>query len=760
MPTNRAKSTEWLSADSPIHSRKEDILGRRGFSEALAHAVSGWLGRESLVIALYGDWGNGKSSIKNMMLECLDSEFPEVLTVDFNPWQLANRPKLSQTFFDELGVALGKGDLGSNSRKKSVLALYRRWVSRLQGGQDLIRAARHLFGTVLLVLGIATISTAWVHSVTLRFLLGGFTVLAGALAFLSKFAEAAIKFLEAGTENGSKSLSEVKDEIAKDLRKLKAPILVVLDDLDRLTADEAVEVFQLIKANGDFPNVIYLLLCERSVVERNVGIALNVPGRDYLEKIVQVAFDVPMIDAARVHRALFQRLDVLVSPEPISSRFAANRWSEVYLSSLHAYFATLRDVNRFCSTLAFQFSSLSARGAFEVNPIDLIGLEVMRLYEPDVYKAVQSSKEILTSSAKLDKPEADAARKAVESIVQLGSENRRTELKSLIKRLFPTVDWALDGSHYASDFDDRWHKDLRVCSPKFFDRYFRLAVSEQELSQSDVQALLRSRGNREQFKLQLEALNVRGLLNLAFEELAAYEDTIEPAHVESYVTGTFDVADSLPEESRGMMSIPMHWRIGFLVSHALKKLPDSTARLRALTGSVSATRGLYMPIQVVALLEPEAGSNSNVLSEADLAQAQRTAVRKIQAAADDGSLALHPKLAIILALWQRWGGHDEVKRYIDELTKTDAGTLHLLRSFLVRSLSQGSGEYIPRERLYIRRKDVEVFLPMERLAEKVRAVSTSGLTEEDQRAIQEFERAAERLKAGKSDDSPFAEIED
>ena len=109
--TDNTHSPEWLSADRPIETRQEDLLGRRAFSEALAHAIRGWSGRESLVVALYGSWGNGKSSIKNMVLDCLHSESPKLLTLDFNPWQLANRPTLSEAFFDELGIALGKGDL-------------------------------------------------------------------------------------------------------------------------------------------------------------------------------------------------------------------------------------------------------------------------------------------------------------------------------------------------------------------------------------------------------------------------------------------------------------------------------------------------------------------------------------------------------------------------------------------------------------------------------------------------------------------------
>ena len=77
--------SEWFSSDRPIETRDEDVLGRRGFSESLADAIRGWSGRESLVLALYGEWGDGKSSIKNMVVEALHSKSPNIDVVDFNP---------------------------------------------------------------------------------------------------------------------------------------------------------------------------------------------------------------------------------------------------------------------------------------------------------------------------------------------------------------------------------------------------------------------------------------------------------------------------------------------------------------------------------------------------------------------------------------------------------------------------------------------------------------------------------------------------
>ena len=751
--------SEWLSADRAIETRKEDLLGRRGFSDALADAIRGWSGRESVVLALYGAWGNGKSSIKNMLIDSLRSESPDVLVVDFNPWQLASRPTLSEAFFDELGVALGKGDLGSRSLRRSVLARYRRWAHRLQGGRDLVKLVRNLFGTVFVVLGAATVGAAWAHSLTSTFILGGLLLLAGILALVSKFMDAAIKLLEAGTEVGTKSISEVKTEIAEDLRKLKAPILVVLDDLDRLTPQEVLEVFQLIKANADFPNLVYLILCERAIVEGSIEKALSVSGRDYLEKIVQVAFDVPMIDVARVHKVLFQRLDSLLSAEAISPRFSQKRWAAVYLSGLNSYFVTLRDVNRFISTLAFQFSSLSIGGAFEVNPVDLIALEAIRLFEPDVYVALQSSKGLLTASEKPDRPETQAAEKAVASIIEKASEKRRDSLKRLVKQLFPTIEWAFGGSHYAREFGEQWYRDLRVCSPKVFDRYFRLAVSDEELSQSDVQKLLRARGDRERLRSELEALDSRGLLLTALEELAVHQDSLEPEHAEAFITAIFDVTDSLSESERGMFEIPVHWRVAFLVRKAAEKLGTGKPRSKAISAAIEQTTGIFMAAEFVALVgDPNlAKSEAPVFSDEGLVEVRAAGLQKIETAAVSGVLAQHPKLAVLLGLWQRWGKSEDVSRYVDMLIGTPAGTLQLLRSLVVRSLRQGTGEYIATERYYMRRKDIEVLVSMDTLDRKIRDLPSRGLADEDQRAIEAFNKAMERRRTGKPDESPFGD---
>ncbi len=556
---------------------------------------------------------------------------------------------------------------------------------------------------------------------------------------------------------GAKSLGEIKEELARDLRKLRSPILVVLDDLDRLTPQEMLELFQLIKANADFPNLVYLILCDRNIVESNITKALNVPGRDYLEKIVQVAFDVPMIDIARVHKVLFQRLGSLLVDEGALTKFSKKRWGNVFLSGLSSYFMTLRDVNRLVSSLAFHFSSFSAGSVFEVNPIDLIVLETIRLFEPDVYRGLQSNKEILTTG----RPEGRrrlTAEKAVQSIVEIVSLDRREQLTELIKHLFPTVEWALGGSQYASDYGEEWYRDLRVCSKKMFDRYFRLAVSEEELSQSSVQKLVRAFRDRESLRSELEALDSSGLLKAALEELAMYEDKLEPGQVEGFVTAIFDVADLLSDENRVMFEVPPSWRVAFLVRRAANKLSDTDTRADALVKAIHATAGLFVAVHFVALFgTPLTDSTEEaLLPEAELTRLREAALLKIRGAAASGTLAEHPKLALLLSLWREWGSDEDVWAYIGDLTSTPQGTLRLLKSLLVRSHRQQLGDYVSTERYYMRRIDVERLISMDALDTKLQAVPTENLSEEDQRAVRAFQKAMEGRSAGRPDDDPFA----
>ena len=108
------------SADRPIQSKKEDILSRAKFATSLADDIHLWEGGDSLVIALYGAWGSGKTSIKNMLLEanCRKGRKP-LPVIDFNPWRLSGTGSIPASFFRELGLALRETGSGRDVEKRT-----------------------------------------------------------------------------------------------------------------------------------------------------------------------------------------------------------------------------------------------------------------------------------------------------------------------------------------------------------------------------------------------------------------------------------------------------------------------------------------------------------------------------------------------------------------------------------------------------------------------------------------------------------------
>jgi predicted KAP-like P-loop ATPase len=209
-----------------------------------------------------------------------------------------------------------------------------------------------------------------------------------------------------------------------------------MDDVDRLAPDEIQQLFQLVKANADFPNLVYLLLFQREIVEGSLSAALDlsdVPGlsgRDFLGKIVQVGFDVPAIERPRLERVLTSGLDEFLGDERVSERFAREHWAQAFLPGLRHYFANLRDVRRFLGSLSFHIGLFQTDTSFEVNPVDLIALEVLRVFEPDLYHALPGVKELLTQVSEEAKvfggSDADSERReAVKALVGLAPVSRQ-----------------------------------------------------------------------------------------------------------------------------------------------------------------------------------------------------------------------------------------------------------------------------------------------------------------------------------------------
>src|SRR3712207_3657295 len=76
-----------------------------------------------------------------------------------------------------------------------------------------------------------------------------------------------------------RSLSEEHDRIMKFLKQVDRPILISIDDVDRLHDEEVKVVLNLIRDTADFPNLFIILAVVKKILCRSLkGLVLKPPG--------------------------------------------------------------------------------------------------------------------------------------------------------------------------------------------------------------------------------------------------------------------------------------------------------------------------------------------------------------------------------------------------------------------------------------------------------------------------------------------------
>ena len=755
-----AKDLLEFSSDRPITSIEEDLLGRSSFSEDLAEAIASWRGKDSLVVALHGDWGSGKSSIKNMavsrLAELVDNK-PSI--VDFSPWEWAAQEKITASFFQEISKSIGRIDKSKAGKKLSrTLRKYGRYLNT---GESIVSGLSSALPTLFVLatitgFGGSFTDTQWVRS-TSAIILGGLAFWAAALKWgkdlLNKLGASA----EATAKESEQGLSDIRKELTSLLSKRTEALIVVMDDLDRLTSEQLRMVFQLVKANLEFPNVVFLLLFQRDLVEDKLTDGKQ-SGRDYLEKIIQVPFDIPKIEVTRIHDLLFSRIDKIIEQDEfVVGMFDSGRWGNIFYGALCTYFNNLRCVYRYTSTLSFHFSLLKGKSAFEVNPVDLIAIECLRVFEPDVYSELARSKKIFTKNGQSGHGRnREATTSIIEGIINKSKEHSRQYVKEILKQLFPTIEWALGGMGYSGDSASTWLREMRVCHPSNFDKYFQFSIPAGELSNSDLQEMLLLTSDSEAFSSFILSLKERGILKNALSQFESYTNEVPLDNGSSYIKALLDIGDMVDHESVGFTMFSSNTYAVRLVVWFLRRIDDIDARGNLLLSCFRASNGLSI-VEYILLADEDRREKSDpdiVLGDRSFADIKQEFISKLDSLAEKSpsTLMTHEHLVSFLYRWKHWGDEKKVIEWLASQTTTPEGCINLLNAFVTKYSSQGMGDYVAKVRKNIKLESMESFIEIESIRKLIGDIDLNSLDEKSKESISAFNEALDRREKGISDE--------
>jgi predicted KAP-like P-loop ATPase len=412
--------------DAPISGLSEDQLNRREFSSLIAKSIRNIDVRGgSFTVAITGDWGEGKTSVMNMIVQwllhdemssasgrgiyfsSLSAEWnheqvtqaqkdyrlvsayadvqhlhnktlelsdvrwlertfqqitkdelkaknalqyfklrhycmnhPKVLVFRFSPWVVTKKEQIALNFVSELAKALN-GKCGIEVDRE-------------------IEAVRNRIVTLLQVAGAA----GDIYTGTSA---GSF--ISHLLAKSAKHGSSELETLDGLMERLSTALFN-----APQLEK----VLVVIDDLDRLSPAEVVEMLSVIKGIANLPKTVHLLGYAESELASRIKRQLGIDGNQFLEKIVQQKFALSQVPLGSLEEVVFSGIERQSSNEnTIQADGFENAWRDV----VRNYVQTMRDAKRVNNSFLFAHSALSK---ITFAP-DLLVVETLKMCEPDIY---------------------------------------------------------------------------------------------------------------------------------------------------------------------------------------------------------------------------------------------------------------------------------------------------------------------------------------------------------------------------------------
>lgn len=435
-----------IFSDDPIEGLEQDLFSRGEYVQRVTEIVLNVSShRPSTVLALVGPWGCGKTSLLNLVEEQL-KKAGQLSVVRFNPWLVSDLASLVSGFFASLLSAIG---VNEDLRKGFVR--YATAISPLAG---LIQVPGFNIGAVL-------------------------------QSLLDR---------SAGLLEGDQSLDAQKSQIEKELESLEVPIVVVIDDIDRLHPDELMLVFKLVRMVGRLPNLHYLLAYDETTVldviaRSDIAAEKRDRARAYLEKMAQVRLDIPPLRPTQ-RRELFETLlsTFLARHEVDLREDDRYRLWRIHENHLERSLREPRQVKKFFGQIEAFYPLVGA----EVDFVDFAVVMWLRLFYPEILNVVKEHKAELTGTALVfgDKPSQQVAADKWRGIVKKADAACDVgDMLELLSELFPALEKAI--SPYGQLATNKGRSDSkRIGSDEYFDRYIYLGVGPEDISDSEISQAL------------------------------------------------------------------------------------------------------------------------------------------------------------------------------------------------------------------------------------------------------------------------------
>lgn len=319
----QAHKVEGFLTDHPLTEEEEELSGWTSQAQTLTQKLLATdATRGAFTLGIVASWGEGKSSFMGIMQRHLQRVDREVIVMRFNPWLYDKEAQLTKVFFEEL---------------RRTLAPYSSKLSKsINSYTDLLLA----------------VDNGWL-----------------------KLAHELLRQPQSGT-------TEQFDKLSQDIKELGRKIVIFIDDVDRLTREELLELFNLVRNSSNLPCLYFVLAYDKSYVLKTLQSDGEHMSR-YPEKILQEEYPLPKLTPDKMWAVLEQCLSEtqLGRGNYMLVQQLLDELKEKGVN-LPYHLTTIRMVKRMVNAFNSRYELLHKVG---VAPFDLFIFELIYYVHPSVY---------------------------------------------------------------------------------------------------------------------------------------------------------------------------------------------------------------------------------------------------------------------------------------------------------------------------------------------------------------------------------------
>ena len=319
--------TKGFSVTTPSDAMQD--TGWQQYAENLAEKLMKTnVSKESFAVGVSGVWGSGKTTFLN----ALEKELAcKVYLIKFNPWNSDSAAQISADFFKSLVSKL----CVSSFQRQSVMR-----YAKMLGQVD-------AFGT---------------HTNVVTTLL----------------------------EDTLTPVSDAKDKAANVIGSMPLPVVVLIDDLDRLDGSELMAVLRLVRVTANFKNLLFVVAYDKDYVSRALMSEGVEKGDEFLKKIFPLEICLPAFESFVLANHLYSELKNCLDDEGLLPRLEFRIFRGLASHKISYYLPTFRDVKRFANQFCLNINSFIRVGKInEIDVVDFFTLELLHYYDFAAYQKIQ-----------------------------------------------------------------------------------------------------------------------------------------------------------------------------------------------------------------------------------------------------------------------------------------------------------------------------------------------------------------------------------